>query len=126
MQGFVGITAIDFLQASVLAFFLTWFIISVTNFRKLIKRNAFELDYLSKDINAILQKCYKLFPMDIVTFRGQTYRRGASIRVTTVQQKIFEGELIGLNSNHMLCLLTKKYIIAHELDNIEDITVINK
>ena len=48
------------------------------------------------------------------------------IKIITMQKKIFEGEFIGLNEKDMVCILTKKYIIAHEINNIEEIQIVDK
>ncbi len=122
----IQFTTSELLFAAVVSFFLTWFIVNITAFRRLLRKNVAEYGYLSKDIGRILQRCYALFPVDRLSFRGETYKRGASIRITTAQQRIFEGELIGLNNKHMVCIMTKKHIIAHDLENIEDIKIIDK
>jgi hypothetical protein len=43
------------------------------------------------------------------------------IRVTTTTNTDFEGELIGGNNKNMVCIKTSKYIIAHEIQNIQSI-----
>ena len=44
------------------------------------------------------------------------------VRITTLQQKIIEGEIIGKNDKDILCIITGEHIIAHEMNKIEDIT----
>ena len=75
----------------------------------------------AKDMKRILQRCYRLFPTDIVRFNGVTFHRGMRVHITTSQMKNFEGQLIGLSKENMICVLTNKYIIAHELSKIHDI-----
>ena len=72
------------------------------------------------------QRCYKLFPMEIVQFNGETYKRGMKLKIITMQKKIFEGEFIGCNEKNMLCILTSRYIIAHEMTNIQKIEILDK
>ena len=47
---------------------------------------------------------------------------GMKVRITTLQQKIIEGEIIGKNDKDILCIITGEHIIAHEMNKIEDIT----
>ena len=122
----LGFTMRELLFAAVVSFFITWFIVNITAFLKMLKRGSGPHGYLSSDINKIIERCYALFPLDKLSFRGQIYERGASIRITTAQQRIFEGELIGFNHRHMICIMTKRHIIAQDLDNVEEITVIDK
>ena len=42
------------------------------------------------------------------------------IRITTIQKKVIEGELIGKSKMDLLCIKTQNQIIAHELDKIEE------
>ncbi len=121
-----SITYGDILYAAVLAFFVTWLLRSFIRFVRMFKTPINEFGYTAKDIKQILQRCYKLFPVDVINFHGVTYKRGMRIKIITMQKKIFEGEFIGLNEKDMVCILTKKYIIAHEINNIEEIQIIDK
>ena len=48
------------------------------------------------------------------------------VRITTLQKRIIEGEIIGKNDKDILCIMTSQHIIAHELNKIEDITELAK
>ncbi|MDR3238547.1 MAG: hypothetical protein LBT44_00425 [Clostridiales bacterium] len=120
----ITLTLQDILFAAVLAFALTWLIMSFGHMIQSVWSKPTEFDYLPKDMNKVLQKCYHLFPRDIVQFHGETFRRGMKVRVRTNQHKIFEGQLIGLNNENMLCVLTNRYIVAHELDKIEEMNIL--
>lgn len=121
-----SLTFDEIIYAALGAFVLTWIIRTIIRFRAILKSSSSFLSYQSNDLKQILQRCYMLFPKDIVQFHGETYKRGMQLKITTLQNKIFEGEFIGCNEKDMLCILTKKYIIAHEINNIEDIQVIEK
>lgn len=111
----------EVIYAAILAFFITWFIRNAMKLRKVLKQASAEFGYPNKDLSQILQRCYVLFPKEIVQFRGKTYKRGMKVQIVTLQKKTFEGELIGSNYKDMVCILTNKYIIAHEINNILEI-----
>ena len=110
----------DILLAAFLAFVITAVIISVWENFVINRKHPSLSDYQAKDIKKILQRCYRLFPTDIIQFHGATFRRGMKVHITTNQMKDFEGQLIGLSKENMICVLTNKYIIAHELNKVRD------
>lgn len=124
----MNLTLSDILFASIAALVLTWIIKRVNSILKIVKVSEFiQNDPNNKEVtNNILQKCYNLFPKDIIQFRGQTFKRGMNIKIITNQHKTIEGKLIGMNNQNILCIITQKYIIAHEINNIEEITSIEE
>ena len=114
----------DIVYAALGALFITWIIRFIIKIRKLMKNPMSFLDR-SDDIRLVIQRCYKLFPNESVSFNGEVYKRGMKLKIVTLQKKIFEGEFIGCNEKNMLCLLTNKYIIAHEITNIEEIEILD-
>lgn len=119
------LTTDDIFYAAIGAILITWTIRFILKLRKLMK-NPMSILGPTEDIRVVVQKCYKLFPKDIVDFNGETYKRGMKLKITTLQSKIFEGEFIGCNERNMLCLLTNKHIIAHEITNIQEIQIIDE
>lgn len=113
----------EFIISAVLAFIVTSVIINIWEGMVLANKHSPLSDYRARDIGKILQRCYRLFPMDIIQFKGMTFHRGMKVHVTTSQMKDFEGQLIGLSKENMICILTNKYIIAHELNKIRDMYV---
>ena len=63
-----------------------------------------------------------MFPVGTVNFRGKVFTTGMRVRITTLQKRIIEGEIIGKNDKDILCIITGQHIIAHELNKIEDMT----
>jgi len=113
----------DIIISAVLAFIITALLInSWEHLMRSHKPPAF-FNYRARDVGKILQRCYRLFPTDIIQFHGETFRRGMKVHVTTIQMKDFEGQLIGLSKENMICVLTNKYIIAQELNKIHDMYV---
>ena len=78
-----------------------------------------------KEVPGALKRCYELFPKDMFTFKGQTVKRGMLVRVTTIKQNVFEGKLVGVSRDDVvICVVTRKHVIAQGLDGIEEILVI--
>lgn len=116
----------ELIYGAILAFCITVIVKNVLKVREIL-RNARELakNQGSFDKSGLMNRCYSLFPIDEIVFHGIKYTRGMRIRVTTIANTDFEGEFIGGNEKNMLCIKTSKYIIAHELKNISDITIID-
>ncbi len=119
------LTSEDILYAALGAVLITWVIKIIVKLNKIIKNPMSLLDK-SDDLRQVIQRCYTLFPMEIVQFNGETYKRGMKLKIITMQKKIFEGEFIGCNEKNMLCILTSRYIIAHEITNIQKIEILDK
>lgn len=123
----MSLTMSDILFAAIVSLIFTWVIKSFISIWKVIKNpGTIEIKKYESEIATLLQKCYNLFPKDIIQFRGKTFKRGMNIRIVTNQHKTIEGKLIGMNNQDILCIITQKYIIAHEISNIEDITNIEE
>lgn len=119
----LGLTVSDIVFAASISFVLTWAIKIFTSLWKVLRSGeSIEIKRGEKELAGILQKCYSLFPKEIVQFRGKTFKRGMKVRIVTNQHKTIEGKLIGMNNEDILCIITQKYIIAHEISNIEDMT----
>ena len=104
------LTTNDIILALVLAAIFTW----------IVNRIA-ELVIIHKapNLEQVLKKCYDMFPEEILQFHGEIYKRGMNVRLITNQNKIFEGEFLGLGNDDMICIMTNKFIIAQALTNIE-------
>ncbi len=120
------ITGEEVMYGAVLALCITIMIKNFIRVRQILK-NARELAQNGQsEVGSIMSRCYSMFPMDEVMFHGTKFTRGMKVKITTITDTYFEGELIGGNDKNMLCIKTNKYIIAHEIKNISDITIINK
>ncbi len=111
----------EIIYAALLALCITWFISNTIKIRRLVKMTSVSVSG-PKDIAAVMERCYSLFPIDKIEYHGITFTRGMKIKITTIANADFEGELIGGNTNNMVCIKTNKYIIAHKLSNIINIT----
>ncbi|MBE6012881.1 hypothetical protein [Anaeropeptidivorans aminofermentans] len=123
---FLGIMPFsDFIFAAIIAFFLTWAYVSISGFMEKLKERGIEDQYPINELEQILNRCYALFPLEQISFDGSMFRRGMYIRIRTIQNKTFEGRFLGTNNDNMICLMTKKFIIAHAIQNIEEMEKID-
>lgn len=121
MLDFLGLTIEELCYCALIAFFVTWFILNAIKIKKILKMLS-ESTGAVKDTKQILERCYALFPLDSISFHGRQFKRGMKIRITTRQNKTFEGEFIGTNNRNLVCIMTNKLVVAHEMNNISDIT----
>ena len=120
----IGISVQEIIYAAIAALALTWVVeFFLRSFRVMFARTTI-FEYKQSDFERIIDKCYSLFPRDVVKFRGREFSRGMTIRIITLEQKVFEGSLVGQNYDNMICLLTRKYIITHDLSNIKEMSII--
>jgi len=91
--------------------------------RMFISRSS-EIHFNPDQFDNILENCYRTFPIDCLSFQGATFRRGASVRVTTIRETIIEGHFIGINRSEMVCFMTDRSVIAQEIGSIREITAL--
>ena len=111
----------DIIIAALAALVITWIIIVFSRIARVILTRSTELGYSPADIEAVLKRCYSMFPVESLIFNGITFYRGMAVRVITNRKRIIEGKFLGTNDDNMVCFLTPDTIIAHELNNIEEI-----
>ena len=111
----------DVLFSAFSAFIATFFIVKLPYFYKLMKDDTHFVDNPS-NYSRILEKCFSLFPVNELEFLGATFKKGDSVRLTTKDKKIIEGLFVGLNKHKDLCVITRTFISAQNLDNVAEIT----
>ena len=126
LQGFAGLTYVDVIYAALMAFVITQVILSFRRLRISVKFRPDAGQVNEAERRAIINECRHMFPVKTVNFRGKLFTTGMLVRITTLQQRIIEGEIIGKNDKDVLCVITGEHIIAHEMNKIEDITEIIK
>ena len=114
----------DVIIAGLFALVLTWVINSLSKVIKVVVNYSTELGYNHKDTDAIVDRCYFLFPIESLMFKGATVRRGMYVRATTSRNKTIEGKFLGINNENIVCFLTENKIIAHELKGIEQMVIL--
>lgn len=120
---FDTLTVYDWIFTAIIAYFITSLILRIQDFKNAMKtikkRQMISMDYKVVDIEKLMSKCHELFPIDTFYFHKTTFRSGMKVRITTIQKKVIEGEIIGKSKMDLLCIKTQNQIIAHELDKIE-------
>ena len=121
LEGLNTLSGYDYLYAAVLAFFITYVI---TKFRRLkdalSENDELEMNVNNIDKNSVIERCTKMFPIETIIFNGSVFKKGMNVRITTMQKKVFQGEFIGKNDMDIICILTNKHIIAHEIRKITE------
>lgn len=72
------------------------------------------------DAAEINEQCKIMFPIQKIEFKGKEFTRGMRVKIITMQHKILEGEIIGMNKVNVVCIRTQNQIIAHQLDRIHE------
>lgn len=112
------LTPLNTIAVLVTALFVTLIIKGVWRRLKTMLKYPAQFSFSSKDIDRIIERCNDLFPKQTLLFKGKSFKRGMRVRVTTLSKKTFEGELVGVNSDNILCVITKSSIAADVLENI--------
>ena len=116
----------DIVFAALLALVITWMIGAGSRIMRVVITRSTELGYRPSDLDLVLQRCYGMFPIESLSFKGATFRRGMFVRVLTNRNKTIEGRFVGTNKDNMVCFLTPNSVIAHELDNIEEMRLVGE
>ena len=123
MEGFLNLTAADYIYAAITAFVATQLILVVSKFVKVVKiTDSPQGGSREADRLMVIKKCMEMFPEATINFRGKVFTKGMKVRITTFQKRIIEGEIIGKIEMNILCIIAGQHIIAHEMDKIEDMT----
>jgi hypothetical protein len=116
----IPLSVTDIIAAAVLALCITMLVNTAMRMGRAL-RELKRLVNNGAKADEVMQKCYSVYSMETFNFHGQTFKRGMRIRLTTLQNKIYEGELIGISSKNMLCMITRELVIAHQVNNIREI-----
>ena len=123
----MNLTYMDYIYAALTAFVITQMILSLGWLKRNLERSKARLNSQNEaERLAVIKQCRNMFPLETVNFRGKVFTTGMKVRITTLQKRIIEGEIIGKNDKDILCIMTSQHIIAHELNKIEDITELAK
>ncbi len=116
-----ALSGYDYFYAAVLAFFITYIFMRFRSLKKAFnEKDELEMDMKNIDKNSIMERCTKMFPIETISFNGRVFKRGMTVRITTLQKKVFQGEFVGKNDLDIICILTNKHIIAHEIKKITE------
>ncbi|HBF65021.1 MAG TPA: hypothetical protein DDW34_03780 [Clostridium sp.] len=123
LEGFLALGWRDVLLAACIAYII---FSAIRLFQRLFGKQEEEFSFKVKnmDMVEVYEKCKELFPIQSLTFHGREFTRGMRIKVTTIQKKIIEGELIGINRINLICIRTHNQIVAHQIEKIEEIIIL--
>ena len=105
---------------------ISFFILVVLKTFLLFRKLSRESEYPVKVFHNMIKDFYLMFPKQAIMFKGNIYRRGMIIKVTTLHKKIYEGEFVGFNGKDMICIITKTAIVTNNIRNIQDIVLIKE
>ena len=122
IEGLKSLTTVDIVYAGLMAFVATQIILSFSGRLKIKKGYKASVEGIKEsDKIMIIKKCIAMFPVETIYFRGKVFTKGMKVRITTFQERVIEGEIIGKNEMDILCLIAGQHIIAHDIAKIEDI-----
>ena len=104
----------------VISFFILIFLKAFLFFRKLSRECIYPIHIFDN----MIKDFYAMFPKQSIMFKGNIYKRGMFIKITTLHKKIYEGEFVGFNGKDMICIITKSAIVTNNIKNIKDINLI--
>ena len=121
-----SLSAYNYIYAALLAFIITYLITRIRNFRKNINgRDELAMGYRNIDKSSVMERCIKMFPIETIVFNGNVFKKGLTVKITTMQKKVFQGEFVGKNDMDIICILTKDHIIAHEIKKITEMVSVD-
>ncbi|MCC8014761.1 MAG: hypothetical protein LIO87_06150 [Eubacterium sp.] len=107
--------------AAVVSAVLTMLTMSLLFIRRVAKEASIILTGAAQ-MKTVMEKCRRLFPIDVVEYHGTTFKRGMAVKITLSDRKSFVGCFVGRNYDNMVCVVTPKSIIAQEIGLIVDLT----
>lgn len=117
-MGFLNLKATDFVYAAALSLVIfamvKWLWFMFTKDSQKTKGGLYERMLKS----GAYAKCEELFPKDTVVFNGKEFIKGRRVKITTLNQRILDGFLVGRDDEGRLCVITDRYAIVHNIDEI--------
>lgn len=106
--------------AAWIAAILTFMIVCFLQIRRFAKDTSIMVSGVVQMKN-VMERCRRMFPIEVVEYRGITFRRGMAVKITLSNRKSFIGCFVGSNYDDMVCVITPGSIIAQQLELIEDL-----
>lgn len=115
----------DISMAAIMALFIAGIIQMIVEYIQDRRQDEMRVGFNGFDREEAIRRCVIIFPVPVIFFNGQMFRKGANIRITTKTQKVFQGELVGTNSSNIVCIVTEEHIIGYEIENITEIVPVD-
>ena len=115
----------DIIMAAIMALFIAGVIQMIVEYIQNRRQDEMRVGFNGFDREEAIRRCVIIFPVPVIFFNGQMFRKGTNIRITTKTQKVFQGELVGTNSSNIVCIVTEEHIIGYEIENITEIVPVD-
>ena len=115
----------DIIMAAIMALFIAGVIQMIVEYIQDRRQDEMRVGFNGFDREEAIRRCVIIFPVPVIFFNGQIFRKGTNIRITTKTQKVFQGELVGTNSSNIVCIVTEEHIIGYEIENITEIVPVD-
>ena len=115
----------DIIMAAIMALFIAGVIQMIVEEIQDRRQDEMRVGFNGFDREEAIRRCVIIFPVPVIFFNGQMFRKGTNIRITTKTQKVFQGELVGTNSSNIVCIVTEEHIIGYEIENITEIVPVD-
>ena len=115
----------DIIMAAIMALFIAGVIQMIVEEIQDRRQDEMRVGFNGFDREEAIRRCVIIFPVPVLFFNGQMFRKGTNIRITTKTQKVFQGELVGTNSSNIVCIVTEEHIIGYEIENITEIVPVD-
>ena len=115
----------DIIMAAIMAHFIAGVIQMIVEYIQDRRQDEMRVGFNGFDREEAIRRCVIIFPVPVLFFNGQMFRKGTNIRITTKTQKVFQGELVGTNSSNIVCIVTEEHIIGYEIENITEIVPVD-
>ncbi len=115
----------DIIMAAIMALFIAGIIQMIVEYIQDRRQDEMKVGFNGFDREEAIRRCVIIFPVPVLFFNGQMFRKGTNIRITTKTQKVFQGELVGTNSSNIVCIVTEEHIIGYEIENITEIVPVD-
>ena len=115
----------DIIMAAIMALFIAGIIQMIVEYIQDRRQDEMRVGFNGFDREEAIRRCVIIFPVPVLFFNGQMFRKGTNIRITTKTQKVFQGELVGTNSSNIVCIVTEEHIIGYEIENITEIVPVD-
>lgn len=115
----------DIIMAAIMTLFIAGIIQMIVEYIQDRRQDEMRVGFNGFDREEAIRRCVIIFPVPVIFFNGQMFRKGTNIRITTKTQKVFQGELVGTNSSNIVCIVTEEHIIGYEIENITEIVPVD-
>ena len=115
----------DIIMAAIMALFIAGIIQMIVEYIQDRRQDEMRVGFNGFDREEAIRRCVIIFPVPVIFFNGQMFRKGTNIRITTKTQKVFQGGLVGTNSSNIVCIVTEEHIIGYEIENITEIVPVD-